>query len=148
MSENSDYWFNKSADLHRSARVIWQKIDSGESIGYLDVYKMLEGMAFEAMAKAFCVAQGKSFQTTHQLTALFADAGFKLTKNENKTLEVLTSYIEWAGKYPTPKARKGSETLKKHWNSEQVLGQSTFDYDSLHSLWRKFSDDYMDKHNV
>ena len=147
MNENSAYWFNKSAELHSSAKVIWNEIDNGDSVGHFDVYKMLEGMAFEAMAKAFTVAKKQKLQTNHQLTTLFSEAGFKLTKNENKILEVLTSYIEWAGKYPTPKANKGAKALKDHWDIENNLVCSLV-HSELHSLWRKFSDKYMAEYNV
>ncbi|WAF78850.1 hypothetical protein NRL00_09865 [Aeromonas dhakensis] len=147
INENSGYWFSKSADIHRSARVLWEKIENGDSIGYIDVYKMLEGMAFETMAKAFCIAKGKQPRTNQKLTALFSDAGFKLTKKENQILEVLTSYIEWAGKYPSPKVNEGAKALISHYNSENNLA-CPIDYSALHKLWLKFSDKYMADHNA
>lgn len=150
INETAAYWFNKSSDLNRSARVLWTQIESGNSIGHYDTYKMLMGMSFEAMAKAFCIALDKEMKRTHELTTLISDAGFKFTKKENKTLRVLTAYIEWAGKYPTPKSKNGNgpSTLKNHWDDISDLGEDAFNYDELLKIWRKMSDKFLSEHNA
>lgn len=148
MNETPSYWFNKSGDLLRSARVLWGQFESGNSIGIYNTYKMLIGMSFEAMAKAFLMAQKKPLQTTHQLTALVSSAGFEFSKDENKVLAILSAYIEWAGKYPTPKAKNGVSTLSKLWGDSEKLGEEPFELKNLTIIWRKMSDEYMKKHNA
>ena len=148
MNEAPGYWFNKSGDLLRSAGVLWKEVVSGSSIGVFDVYKMLMGMSFEAMAKAHCVAQRRPFKANHQLTALSSTAGINFNKIENKILTVLTSYIEWAGKYPIPKGVKAPQELARHWNHLSDLGDEAFDFNNLLKMWRKMADLYMAKYNA
>lgn len=148
MNETSAYWHSKSADLNSSAKVLWDHCEDGNSDGHYNIYKMLMGMSFEAMAKAFCMAKNMPLKTIHQIETLIADAGFQFDEIENKTLKVLTSYVEWAGKYPTPKDKKGTgaATLKEHWNDLSILGYEAFDYSKLHAMWRCMSDKYMLEH--
>ena len=145
----STYWFNKSSDLHSSARVLWKAMDGRTEleIRCYATYKMLMGMSYESMLKAFCIEKDVAVKTTHNLTTLASDAGFSFAKEENKILQVLTDYILWAGKYPTPKPKNGPNAIKKHWEELHNLGYEAFDFDSLHSIWRKMSDEYMDKYN-
>ena len=150
MNETSGYWHNKSADLISSAGVLWKYGTDGNDYCHFNTYKMLMGMSFESIAKAFCIAQNKTLKPTHDITALMSDAGFKFSKIENRTLKALTSYVEWAGKYPTPLTKKGSgpKTLVEHWKELSSLGDEAFDYEILHKMWRKMSDKYMSEHNT
>jgi len=150
INETSAYWHSKSADLNLSAKVLWEHSDGGNNDGHYNIYKMLMGMSFEAMAKAFCIAQNRPLKTTHKIETLISEAGFQFNEVENRTLKVLTSYIEWAAKYPTPKDKKGSgaAALKELWSELFSLGYDAFDYSRLHGMWRVMSDKYMSEHNA
>lgn len=157
------YWINKSIDLHSSARVLWMAMEDNSKleVSCFSTYKMLMGMSFEVLIKAHCIAQkieSEEVQKSHRLTNLASIAGLKLTKEENKILDVLTEYVIWDGKYPAP---KNSSQLKRHRDNviataydREKLGtldayksNDVLDFDKLHKIWRKLSDEYMERHN-
>lgn len=67
---------------------------------------MLTGMMLEAIAKAVLI--GKSGPTilkthgNHKLRKLVKSTGLALNANEEHTLDVLTHFVRWAGRYPAP----------------------------------------------
>jgi hypothetical protein len=147
MDKTPVYWHNKSANLKLSAKVLWALRDKDGA--HYDNYKMLMGMSFEAMAKAFYIAQNRPLKLTHKIETLISEAGFQFDEIQNRTLKVLTEYIKWAAKYPTPKNKNGTGviTLIELWNEESNLGDDAFDYSKLHGMWRIMSDEYMSKYN-
>jgi hypothetical protein len=118
--------------------------DNNLEINCYSTYKMLMGMSFELLFKANCVGANISFSTTHDLVALARTANFTTSKEENRILKVLSEYIIWDGRYPTPKK---PEHLKEHWKSQNKVLDEKLDFESLLLFWRKFSDSFMDKYN-
>ncbi len=162
-SSISTYWHNKSADLHSSATVLWEAMKDEDSlqISCYSTYKMLMGMSLEALIKAHCIAQNiddDKVKKSHRLTELSSLAGINFSKEDNKILDVLTEYVIWDGKYPAPKK---SSQLKNHYQNVQAteydiekLGtldiyhsNGALDFSNLHRIWRKLSDQYMDRYN-
>lgn len=154
------YWHNKSADLMSSARVLWKAMEGGShaKITCYATYKMLFGMSIELLLKAHCVAQkidNPRIQKTHNLAGI---AGIKLQKSDIKILDVLSEYVIWDGRYPAP---KDANKLKRHWDNvrdtaynREPLGNlkvlkpnKAFDFDNLHRIWRRLSDDYFEKYS-
>lgn len=140
------YWHSKSHDLLVSARTLWKAMQSKKEleINCLATYKMLMGMSFELLFKAHCIGSGTEFRSTHDLVALANTARLCTSKDENKILKVLSEYIIWDGRYPTP---KNPEHLKEHWKNQASLLDDTLDLEKLMPLWRRFSDSFMEQYN-
>lgn len=157
------YWHNKSSDLMSSARVLWKAMDDDSStkVTCYSTYIMLFGMSLEALFKAHCVAQNidnPRINKSHQLTEVASIAGIKLDKSENKILDILSEYIIWDGRYPVPKL---SSQVKRHANNikataydkekigslEILRPNDALGFNSIHRIWRRVSDDYMQKYN-
>lgn len=154
------YWHNKSHDLLVSARTLWKAMQKEREleINCWSTYKMLMGMSLELLFKAHCVGAGVSFGATHDLVSLAKTANFTTPKEENEILNVLSEYIIWDGRYPTPKK---PQHLKNHWkNQSKVLNDkknfgcltvqvsnNKLDFENLLPIWRKYSDLFMDRYN-
>lgn len=155
--DSSTAWHNKSANLLTTAHVLWKAMedDNSLSLDCWSTYKMLMGMSFELLFKSICIQKNLTFKHTHNLVSLSKSAGINLSKDEASVLSVLTEYIYWDGKYPTPKDK---DALEKHWknenkvtNHETKMGNLTIqeqngklDFDQLIKIWRDYSDAYMD----
>lgn len=154
------YWHNKSQDLCVSARTLWVAMQDNESLEAtcLSTYKMLMGMSFELLFKAHCVGARIIFEDTHKLEALACKAELPTSKDENRILRVLSEYVIWDGRYPTPKK---PQHLENHWeNQNQVLynneklgnltvrvSNEKLDFEGLLPIWRRCSDLFMDKYS-
>ena len=158
--ETPAYWHNKSHDLLVSARTIWNAMreNKGLEINCWATYKMLMGLSFELLLKAHCVGAGIGFANTHDLVALARTANFSISNNESRILKILSEYIIWDGKYPVP---KNAQHLESHWknegnvlNDKKKVGNLTvlvsndkLDFENLLTIWRKYSDLFMEKYN-
>lgn len=144
--ETPGYWHNKSHDLLVSARTLWKAMQSEKEleINCWATYKMLMGMSFELIFKAHCIGSGTEFNFTHNLDDLVRTAGLPASKDEEKILKVLSEYVIWDGRYPTPKK---SEHLKGHWKNQADLLDDKLDLEKLMPLWRRFSDSFMEQYN-
>ncbi|WP_257294223.1 hypothetical protein [Endozoicomonas sp. YOMI1] len=144
--ETSGYWHNKSHDLLVSARTLWKAMQSEKDleINCWATYKMLIGMSFELLFKAHCIGSDTEFNPTHDLVALANTANLPTSKSENKILQVLSEYVIWDGRYPTPKK---PEHLKGHWKNQADLSDEKLDLENLMPLWRRFSDSFMEQYN-
>ncbi|MDO6427134.1 HEPN domain-containing protein [Thalassotalea sp. 1_MG-2023] len=144
--ETSAYWHNKSHDLLVSARTLWNAMESERKLetNCWATYKMLMGMSFELLFKAHCVGSGTEFKSTHDLVALANIANLPISKEEKKLLKVLSEYVIWDGRYPTPKK---PEHLKGHWKNQADLLDDKLDLENLMPLWRQFSDSFMEHYN-
>lgn len=140
------YWHNKSHDLLVSARTLWKAMQREKEleINCWATYKMLMGMSFELLFKAHCIGSGTEFNSTHDLVALANAARLTISKEENKVLKVLSEYVIWDGRYPTPKK---PEHLKGHWKNQADLLDDKLELDELMPLWRRFSDSFMEQYN-
>ena len=120
----STYWYNKASDLRASAAAIHQAIHHdvdfpkdqyGLSDGFrMDVacplvYRMLWGMALEALIKAVILENGDEIRKSHNLNQLARDARITYTTEQQKPLQILSEAIFWDGRYPVPKE-------EKHWD--------------------------------
>lgn len=145
-SSTPAYWHNKSHDLFVSGYTLWKgmQVNSDLEINCLATYKMLMGMSFELLFKAHCIGAGISFGTNHDLVALARTATFTTSREENRILKVLSEYVIWDGRYPTPKQ---PEHLKGHWQNQNKVSDEKLDFENIHSFWRKFSDSFIGKYN-
>lgn len=107
-------------------------------------YKMLMGMSFELLFKAYCIGSGTEFSPTHDLVAVANTANLSISKEENRMLKVLSEYVLWDGCYSTPRK---SAHLKRHWKSQASLLDDKLDLESLMPFWRRFSDSFMAQYN-
>lgn len=144
--KTSAYWHNKSHDLLVSARTLWKAVEGNKDleINCWTTYKMLMGMSFELLFKAHCVGADVSFNSTHDLVALAHTASLPASKGEKQILKVLSEYVIWDGRYPTPKK---PEHLKDHWKSQAILPDENLDLENLMPLWRRFSDSFIAQYN-
>lgn len=103
--ETPAYWYNKSSDILVSARKLWKAMQNDREleVNCWATYKMLMGISFELLFKAHCIGSGTEFNSTHNLVALAKTADLPTSKSENKILQVLSEYVIWDGRYPTPK---------------------------------------------
>lgn len=136
------YWHNKSHDLLVSARILWKAMQGNKELQFncWATYKMLMGMSFELLLKAYCVCAEIEFKPTHDLVVLARTANLPTSKEENKILKILSEYVIWDGRYPIPKT---PEKLKEHSNNQAQLLDDKLDLENLMSIWRRFSDLFM-----
>ena len=147
------YWYNKSSDLYASAGVLWLTVNTdfglqvkrelkfGDgfefSIACWPTYKMLLGLAFEALIKAKLLDNKINVKYTHSLTSLTELLKIKLSKIENDTLILLSHYTIWNGKYPLTKKIKDFEEYYKIQN--ELNNSDIFDWDTIKILWLKIN---------
>ncbi|MCP4551327.1 MAG: HEPN domain-containing protein [Bacteroidetes bacterium] len=77
------------------------------------------GLSIELGLKAIAVAKSNDFPKTHNLNKLVKSSGIEITSDQEATLELLSEFIIWAGRYPTPNDKDAwdkynDETLEKH----------------------------------
>lgn len=144
----SVYWFNKATDLFSSARILWENMN--KNFTCWETYKMLMGMSFELLFKAIAIKKEITLRHSHNLIILAKEAGINLSNDEKELLKVLTEYIIWAGKYPTP---KDESSLQNAWECENnfihdaidcmgIMELSTYnhklDFKYISEVWRKY----------
>ena len=144
--ETPAYWHNKSHDLLISARILWKAMQENKNleVNCWATYKMLMGMSFELVFKAHCVGADVEFNSTHDLVALAHTASISISKDEKHMLRVLSEYVIWDGRYPTPKK---PVHLKDHWQCQAKLLDDKLNFENLMPLWRRFSDSFMAQYN-
>jgi hypothetical protein len=85
-------------------------------------------------------------------------AGIPITDDERFILDILTEYVIWDGRYPTPKQ---PQHMRDHWkNQREVLSDDVkignlkarksntkLDFKTLQPIWRGFSDAYLAAYN-
>lgn len=119
--EISTYWYNKASDLRAAAAAVhhavrqdddFPKQEYGLSDGFSMsvacplVFRMLWGMALEALLKAVILESGTDVRQSHNLNQLARDASVTYTTEQQKLLQILSEAIIWDGRYPVPKERK------------------------------------------
>lgn len=131
---NANYWFNKSADLHSSARVLWQALETNP-VSCWSTYQMLCGMALELLFKSIIVAHGNDPKATHRLDELAKAAGINPEPQELQVLRLLSESVIWDGRYPIPK----NEEYFESYNSIKIVDES-LDWDEVNTLWHRGAD--------
>jgi HEPN domain-containing protein len=66
-------------------------------------YYYNSGVALELALKAIAIAKSMQFETNHRLNDLCKLVGLKINKDQECTLELLSEFIVWSGRYPVPK---------------------------------------------
>jgi len=138
----STYWYNNASDLRAAAAAVhnaihhdakFPKEEYGLSNGFrMDVacplvYRMLWGMALEALLKSVILESGNEIRTTHNLNQLARDAEVAFTNEQQKVLQILSEAIIWHGRYPVPKKQQ-------HWDDlGDLTRQTLYDAKSLSS---------------
>ena len=123
--ESPGSWLLQALRLHAAAeRLDWEKFpirDDEPTTSFVAEYQMLLGLAFENVLKGFIsLIRLETGETPplprechiHKLETLaerIECQELALTDDEIKSLARLSPYIEWAGRYPTPK--KFSEVI-------------------------------------
>ena len=169
MNKCAAYWHNKSCHLNQSSKILWNAWGNGDLIDSGDTYLMLMGLSFELLFKAFYIANEKTPPTHHRLDSLTNECSCAFANKDNIILKILSGYIIWEGRYPTPKDKKNKTTgentafvpikeQRKSFDntlvfSDQLLGKSNsklsrsdLDYDVLLKLWQKINTEYISKH--
>lgn len=169
MNECAAYWHNKSCHLNQSSEILWNAWGNGDLLDSGDTYLMLMGLSFELLLKAFYVANGKTPPKHHHLDSLTNECSFEFTSKDYIILKILSGYITWQGRYPTPKDKKDKNTEEKigflsikeqrkpfhntlsfsdqlSGKSDSKLSSSDLDYDGLLKLWQKINTEYISKH--
>jgi len=92
-------WVNRAQAFKQSAELIAKSDDNSPPIPYY--YNA--GISLELILKAIAIVKGKAFETNHRLNDLCRLIDFKITKDQECTLELLSELIVWCGRYPVPK---------------------------------------------
>jgi hypothetical protein len=128
-----------------AAESLWK---AGYGFGYL----LLTGAALETMLKAAAIqialnasgpsavlaADGLSLQswlTTHDLEKFAERAGIEVNEELRECLRRFTTYIEWAGRYPTPKKQSSWAATDRSSHPEHLIRD--YDRDFFESLFEK-----------
>jgi len=127
----SNYWFNRSSDLKGTAAALWiaagdksfctnvvQKCGfaSGFSIPMVvsEPFLMICGMSLELFFKAVAMEKGVAINMSHHDLRKHAKiAELKYSTQDSELLEILSHYVSWAGRYPTPKSDSEYDRLQK-----------------------------------
>ncbi len=92
------YYWNNAEKLRKSANIVWDNQMLGREIGL-----MLAGLSIELLLKGTILALQDVFPHCHRLDCLIATAGISVSDRNHQTSRLLTEYIVWAARYPTPK---------------------------------------------
>jgi hypothetical protein len=135
-------WLIQGLNLRAAAtRLDWTIVPTrdDEPISFIKEYHMLLGLAFENLLKGFIslvrLEAGESpslprecyVHTLYELATRPECAGLALSESEIETLDHLSPYIVWAGRYPIP--RKAKELIG--------FGSSSRDREIEHKLWER-----------
>lgn len=166
-SNNHAYWHDKATTLMHASEILWKSYESGELLDGGNTHRFLMGLSFELIFKAFYVANGEKPPTKHSLNNLTKHCDLQLSKKDKKILEVLSGYILWEGRYPTPNEPNKKKNLPSYQGikeqndpfmntlpiekqldgeSNQLLKRSDLDFEHLIDLWRKINDAYVGKY--
>ncbi|MBI1751678.1 MAG: HEPN domain-containing protein [Acidobacteria bacterium] len=120
------------------------------------VYYYSAGISLELALKAIIIAKSESFDKIHKLNELLDKAGLEVNEDQECTLELLTEFIIWGGRYPTLKEEQRwhdyyDHILEKHIVREQEdnLGrtlkrESRFpSYPNYEILWKTFENEFI-----
>jgi HEPN domain-containing protein len=126
------YHWNNAEKLRDSAKILWA---SGASQN--DIALMLAGLSIELLLKGTILGLQDVCPHCHQLDCLIATAGISVSDRDHQTSRLLTEYIVWAARYPTPRTAEA-------WFLEETGGwplsrapdlRDTNQQDDYESLW-------------
>lgn len=157
-NNNSAYWHNKATDLMRGSKILWESYKKGELLDGGDTYRMLMGLSFELLFKSFYVAEGEDVPNKHDLNILTKHCYLPLSQKEKQILGILTGYVLWEGRYPTPKKLQDINKQNDPFmntlpieeqldgKSNQLLERSELDFELIIILWGKINNEYVEKY--
>jgi len=167
----ADIWKICADNLHISAGILWLAMkDENKSIFISQLgldkninlnsacqknYCMLLGLSFELIIKAIIAAKNniEKIPETHALIDIVKNININLTDKDLKILRLLSDYIVWAGKYPSPKKNYQLEDYKKifmdtlveisiNGNTTTYKYNNSLDWENVNSIWVIFSNEY------
>lgn len=164
-NEISQYWINRAFDLKWSAWVIWLGIKNNieltelwfqkwfdTRISCFNSFVMLFWLSLELLLKGIIVRNWWIPPSSHKLKNLSEIAKIDYDKSDIELLNLLSEWIVWYGKYPTPtkedEYNKFREISKEYfWEKKGIffikkrqLGWSECEY-----LWKKAFSSLLDK---
>jgi hypothetical protein len=126
------YYWNNAEKLRDSANILWDRQGFGNAISL-----MLAGLSVELLLKGIILALQEVFPHCHRLECLIATAGISVSDRDHQTSRLLTEYIVWVARYPTPKDAEDwflEET--GGWPLSRAPGEnSTSQRDDYENLW-------------
>ena len=144
--ESPGSWLVTGMNLRAAAaRLDWRKAPVREeeaSVGFMAVYRMLLGLAFENILKGvITLARLQTGQRPplppeclhHSLAKLASRsecAMLALSAQEIALLDNITPFVEWAGKYPLPKKQK---------DYRGGFHTSSYEHDAEVALWDRLT---------
>jgi hypothetical protein len=122
-------WQSVAISLYFAASLLWQRLspslkayEEGQpltSAQEMDLrlrgpFAMLAGLSIENMLKGLIVQHGFEYAKTHNLVDLSkrANIKWKQASGANALLVRLTTFVEWAGRYPVALSEKKSLELR------------------------------------
>src|SRR5258708_766725 len=94
------YWIN-AEQLRASAKAICDNYGNGRNVSLL-----LAGQSIELLLKGTILGLWDVFPHCHRLECLISTAGIVVNDRDHATSQLLTEYIVWAARYPTPRKAK------------------------------------------
>jgi hypothetical protein len=153
-------WFNKSSELRTAASAL------SNVGGAYPVYLMICGMSLELIYKAIIVVKNSRSDASedlkidkhHKLVDLACKASISLDDRNKGMLKILTHYIYWEGRYPTPKHAKDIEDLEnlsKEYLFTKIEDDKNFyilndflSWDNFDELWNQAKKEFWKIYNT
>lgn len=153
----SSSYYNKASDLHAGALLLWDACQSpvgfmatdakaeqlglGEgfrlSVALPPVFALLARLSIELLLKAIARICSLKNKEHHRLVDLSNDVGILLSHERAGIAALLTEYVYWASRYPTP---KGEDQYQK---AQRIfLEAGTITLPKYESLWGMLSAAY------
>lgn len=155
LKQTSDYWHSEAANLFTSAEVLYNNLDK-EPFCW-NSYKLLIGLSFELLLKSIAIQKNMELSHTHKLDKLIKSINIPLSNDDLGILKILTEYVIWSGKYPTPKTANELtklsdlenkhlyETISKIRNIEIGTYNNKLDFPYISELWQRINDIYLNE---
>ena len=99
VGSDPENWMNRASTFKMAAELIAKDDEYSPPIPYY--YNA--GISLELILKAIAIAKGKTFEPNHRLNDLCKLIGINITYDQECTLELLSEFIVWSGRYPVPK---------------------------------------------
>ncbi len=175
-SKSKEAWYHSAWHLMGAAGALWackNEQRSTELVSELGIqpefsmvhalrnpYLMLCGMSLELLFKAIVVAKNQKPLPRHNLLQLAVDAAVPLTDKQKGSLELLSQYVIWAGRYPVPNDKKYYEPFfqldhmhrlvfeeedKKTgtvYPTRKLRPNTQLDWEPFHQLWKRAEEIY------
>jgi HEPN domain-containing protein len=121
VEKDPENWFRRACQFNSVANLI----NDNPQLEINAAYYFNAGLSLELALKSIIIAKSKPFGKTHTLIDLSKDAGIRVSKDQECTLELLSEIIIWSGRYPTPTREEYwdnyyDKILEKHMIRQQI----------------------------